>query len=86
MVDKAGLDRQKPKAPQDQCGAGGSDSVIEVTPEMIEAGVDQYEVWEPEHIFDDQGGAADYAKRELVAAVYRAMASMAKCSSERESQ
>ena len=35
MVDKADQGRQKPKAPLDQCGAGGSDSEIKVTPQMV---------------------------------------------------
>lgn len=39
MVDKAHSKPQKGKAPLDQSGAGGSDSGIEVTPQMIEAGV-----------------------------------------------
>lgn len=36
MVHKADQNPQKPKAPQDQCEAGGSDSEIAITPQMIE--------------------------------------------------
>lgn len=56
---------------------------IESTPEMIAAGVKAYEAWEPDHIFDDQGGAADYAKRELVADIFCVMES-ARYSNEQE--
>ena len=56
---------------------------IKSTPEMIEAGVGVYEAWEPNHIFDGQGGAADYAKRDLVADIFRVMA-LARCSNEEE--
>ena len=45
----------------------------EITPEMIEAGLTAYDVWEPDHIFAEQGGAADYAKRELLGSIFRAM-------------
>ena len=49
---------------------------IEVTPAMVDAGKAVYDRWEPEFVWgaDEYGGASDYARRELVAAVYRAMA------------
>lgn len=46
---------------------------IEVTPEMIEAGVAVYDAWEPDHIFDEGGGASEYAKRELVKSLFAAL-------------
>ncbi len=51
-------------------------AIIEVTPEMTEAGVKAYEAWEPNHIFDGQDGAADYAKSDLASIIFRAMASV----------
>lgn len=70
MVDKAHSLPQKGKAPLDQGGAGGSDLEIEITPQMVEAGVAavrplEYDLWEmrsPEHLGD------------LVSNIYRAMA------------
>jgi hypothetical protein len=47
---------------------------IEITEEMVEAGVEVYEEWEPHHVFEGAGGPAAYAIRELVRAVYLAMA------------
>lgn len=29
---------------------------VDITPEMIEAGVRVYDCWEPDHIFDEVGG------------------------------
>ncbi len=46
---------------------------VEVTPEMIKAGLGVFDSWEPDHIFDEQGGVAEYAKRELVEALFRTM-------------
>lgn len=48
---------------------------IEVTPAMVDAGKAVYDRWEPEFVWgvDEYGGASDYARRELVEAVYRAM-------------
>jgi hypothetical protein len=56
---------------------------VEVTLEMIRAGVGVFDSWEPDHIFDEQGGVAEYAKRELVEALFRIM-SLARYPSERE--
>jgi hypothetical protein len=53
---------------------GQADAEIEVTDEMVEAGVEVYEEWEPHHVFEGAGGPASYAIRELVKAVYLAMA------------
>lgn len=50
---------------------------IKATPEMIEAGVEVYDRWESDNLLDDPyGGAAPYAVRELVVAIYRAMRSI----------
>ena len=46
---------------------------VDVTPEMIESGVSVFDSWEPDHIFDGQGGVAEYAKRELVEALFCTM-------------
>jgi hypothetical protein len=53
---------------------GQAGANIEITEEMIEAGVEIYEEWEPRHVFEGAGGRAAYAIRELVKAVYLAMA------------
>ena len=44
---------------------------VEITPEMIEAGVRFYSQWEPGHIFGEE--ASPYAIRELVEGVFREM-------------
>lgn len=44
-----------------------------ITEGMIAAGTAVYNDWEPHHLFEGAGGAASYAIRELVEAVYRAM-------------
>lgn len=54
---------------KDQRQAGASEDV-QITPEMVEAGVRAYDAWEPEHVFSEVG-AADYAKRNLVATILR---------------
>lgn len=56
---------------------------VGVTSEMIEVGVGVFNSWEPDHIFDKQGGVAEYAKKELVEALFRVM-SLARCSNEQE--
>jgi hypothetical protein len=48
-------------------------AAIEITEEMIEAGVNAYQKWEPDHVFEGIGGVAPYAVRDLVKLVYRAM-------------
>jgi hypothetical protein len=45
---------------------------IEITPEMVEAGLRAYEAWEPEHIFSEVG-AAEYAKRDLVVSIFQVL-------------
>jgi hypothetical protein len=34
---------------------------IEITPEMVEAGVNEFDAWESDHVFDEQP-VADYAR------------------------
>jgi hypothetical protein len=62
MVDKAATERHK--APHDQCGAGGSDSEIEITPQMIEAGA--------EAVLDYQWETSIYEARNIAEAVLMA--------------
>lgn len=50
-----------------------SEDEIEITPDMIKAGMTAYNCWEPDHVFDDFGGAASYAKRDLVRKIFMAM-------------
>lgn len=52
--------------------AGNSSKRGDVTPDMIEAGVEAYRRWETDAVIDD--GVSPYAQRELVQAIYLAMA------------
>jgi hypothetical protein len=54
-------------------GSSASGIINAITEEMIAAGMTVYKTWESDHIFEGAGGAAPYAIRELVRAVYVAM-------------
>ena len=49
-------------------------AAVQVTDQMIEGGTAVYDVWEEANIIDDLSKASDYAKRELVRNVFKAMA------------
>ncbi len=47
---------------------------VEITEEMITAGVGAYEEWEPDHLFPETGSPSPYAIRELALRIYLSMA------------
>ena len=46
---------------------------VEITPEMIEAGVRVYEEWEAENVFQDDFATPVDCKRKLVGTIFRNM-------------
>ena len=49
------------------------DDKIEITPEMVEAGVAVYKRWEQENVFDEDGVWGEGNIKELITNVYRVM-------------
>ena len=65
---------------QKQAVSGQPDLEIEVTPEMIEAGLDIYFDWEAQHDYLGGSAALDSWAECLVRHIYKSMASLSPCS------
>lgn len=51
----------------------GQAGQIDITPRMIQAGIDAYFHWEKHHIFDDLALRSEFAAKEFILRVFQAM-------------